>query len=40
MTCLYVAAAASYAWPPALLVCLLVFAGLMNAIMAALFLAG
>jgi phosphatidylglycerophosphate synthase len=40
MACLYIAAALSYAWLPALTVCLLVFAVAMNLVMAGLFAAG
>jgi phosphatidylglycerophosphate synthase len=40
MTCLYVAAAISYIWPPALLACLLVFAVVMNVVMAGLIVGG
>ena len=40
MTCLYVAAAVSAAWLPALYVCLLVFSIGLNAVMAALVLSG
>jgi hypothetical protein len=40
MTCLYVAAAAAYAWLPALYTCLLVFAVGMNIVVAALLVSG
>lgn len=40
MTCLYVAAAVSSVWPPALYVCLLVFSVAMNLVIAGLFLGG
>jgi phosphatidylglycerophosphate synthase len=37
MACLYIAAAASYFWPPALLACLIVFSTAMNLLLFALF---
>ena len=37
MTCLYVAAAAAYVWPPALYMCLILFVAGMNALLLALF---
>lgn len=40
MTCLYVAAALSWVWPPALYACLLVFSLAMNIVIAGLFLVG
>jgi phosphatidylglycerophosphate synthase len=39
MACLYIAAAVSYFWPPALVVCLLIFATAMNVLLAVLLLA-